>query len=607
MLVVIVFAGLVLLTLVARLQLWPDDPDPRITGEPQAGTGDDSSLFVFVHGLDRGRHWPLMREVLAPHGATLRLDYPNAAFSNAEPLAVARGLADTIERHAGGADYERLVLIGQSMGALLVKRAFLDAERRQQAWPAKVRRVVLLAGMNRGWDISGQKPSDMRFGTWFQIWFGTWLARVAGFGKLILGTETGTPFVANLRLDWIKRMADPGRRGIEVVQLLGDIDDLVSAEDNQDLRVVDVGDNAVPAAADRGRFAWIKVRGTGHANVADFADRTRAGNVELGDYRRQKFALAATEPDFDLLERENEVLPYQPDPEVTHVVFVVHGIRDLGEWAAAFERELKARFDARRAPGSRDKLAIASVRYGYFGMGPFLLKPVREKYVKWLMDEYTETMARYPNAANVHFVGHSNGTYLLAAALQRYDSLELDRIVFGGSVVRHDYAWDRALARHAAGDDGPRVINYTAVDDWVVALFPRFFEPALMAPLHNDIGSAGFNGFTRPHPAVVNVDGLSGGHAAFLSRIPQVAAFLVDGVVDDGTGVTPPAERKWHQAVLATLSGWGWHWATWVVVWPLLVVVVVLVGWHVITAAAEPRWPLLVAYAGLLLMILRNV
>jgi hypothetical protein len=407
-------------------------------------------------------------------------------------------------------------------------------------------------------------------------------------------------------MDWIKRMADPKSPGIEVVQLLGDIDDLVSAEDNKDLRAIG-----------HGQFVWIKVRGTGHGNIVDFADQTTAGNLKLGEYRRLKFALATTELDFDKLARSNEVLPFQPDLNVTHVVFVVHGIRDLGEWAAAFEQELQKKFQELQPPGSENKLAVASARYGYFGMGPFLLKPVREKYVKWLMDEYTETLAQYPNAMQVDFIGHSNGTYLLTAALQRYEALNIGRVVFGGSVVRHDYNWDKIfehrimqLENHQTMTEHEakyRVVNYTAVDDWVVALFPRFFEPRPMTLLKNDIGSAGFNGFTTNVPQVVNVTGLTGGHAAFLSRIPEISAFILNGELDPGPKLADIGKKGWSKSIVTTMSDHGSRWATWFVVWPLLALTVILVGWHVVTAAAEPRWPFFVAYVALLLMILRHV
>lgn len=613
MFAVSMFAGLILLTFISRLQLWPIGSDPRIKATLTKMAEKSPKLFVYVHGLDRGRFWPSMREVLKPCGDTLKISY--SSLSNAKPLEVAQGIANEIKKNVEQGEYKHVVLVGQSMGALLTKRAFLDSEKKalkkmkegDEAWTSKVSRIVLVAGMNRGWDISGQKPSDMSFSRWFQIWFGTWFARVSGIGGLALSSETGTPFVANLRMDWIKRMADPKSRGIEVVQLLGDIDNLVSAEDNKDLRLIG-----------NGQFAWIKVRGTGHGNIVDFSEQTTVGNLKLGEYRRKKFELAATEPNFDELARANEVLPFQPDPDVTHVVFVVHGIRDLGEWAAAFEQELQEQFQASLPAGCNDKLAVASVRYGYFGMGPFLLRPVREKYVKWLMDEYTETLAQFPKANHVHFVGHSNGTYLLAAALEHYRSLNIRRVVFGGSVVRQDYDWKKVLgsrdeqiesvAATQPQSEALRVINYTAVDDWVVALFPRFFEPApMMTLLNNDIGSAGFNGFSASTSQVINVVGLSGGHAAFLSRIPQISAFILKGEGDAGLNVSEIPAKVWYHDLARVLSAWGSRWGNWFVIWPFLVLIVVMVGWHVVTAASEPRWPFFLAYVALLLMILRKV
>lgn len=533
---------------------------------------------------------------------------PFSAMSNVDPVAVSNAMSKKIEVYAKRAEYKDVVIIGQSLGALLVKRAFLNAEREGRHWADLVSRVVLVAGMNRGWDISGQKPSDMGWGTRFVIRLGSWFARVSGTGRLVLSAETGSPFVANLRIDWIRHMWDSdekcgeaGVKCIQVVQLLGDIDDLVSAEDNKDLRIIN-----------KGRFAWIKVRGTGHGNIADFADTNEFGSVRLGDYRRSKFTLAATEMDFEKLVAANEVLPFQPDPDVTDVVFIVHGIRDLGEWAAAFEQELLKQFREGKQGESKHKLAIASARYGYFGMGPFLLRPVREKYVKWLMDEYTETLAQYPNAKRVHFVGHSNGTYLLAAALRSYRSLEIGRIVFGGSVVQQEYPWSEVLQRQNsmfANKATLQVTNYVAKDDWVVALFPSLFERWPISLLNNDIGSAGFKGFSPEspeEPKVLNVRGLSGGHGAFLSRIPEIVDFILDGVSDKGLNKAQRIDQSWGLKAASGLSAWGASWGIWIV-WSALIFVVVMVGWHVVTSAAEPRWPIFLVYVAVLLMILRSV
>ena len=89
-------------------------------------------------------------------------------------------------------------------------------------------------------------------------------------------------------------------------------------------------------------------------------------------HRRDKFLLAATNPDFDAVKRQNEEQAFTPDNEVTHIVFVVHGIRDLENGRQrSITSYLHGSNPARRDNGAR--VAVASLRYGYFGMGPFLL------------------------------------------------------------------------------------------------------------------------------------------------------------------------------------------------------------------------------------------
>jgi hypothetical protein len=378
-------------------------------------------------------------------------------------------------------------------------------------------------------------------------------------------------------IDWVLNLRKTPHAELEVVQLLGDIDDLVSDQDNKDL-----------ASFGADRFVWLRVRGTGHADISNFEDRVAEHGVNLGAYRKHKFLLAATAP-FDKVQQENEKDAFQADPSVTHVVIVLHGIRDLGRWSAHFEEKLRVEF-TKLCQGNCGKLAVESARYGYFGMGPFLLPAKRQNYVRWLMDEYTEILARYPNAGeNIHFAGHSNGTYLLASALEQYSSLQIKRVAFGGSVVRSKYDWDDKRVE--------KIRNYVAADDWIVALFPRFFEPTFMRFFGNDLGSAGFAGFSKPSAKVENVQFLEGGHDAFLGRTEEISRFLLH----DDASIEPVVRQK-----AVALYRWGWSWGTWLVVWPLLGLLIVGVGWYAVMAGSEPRWPLLLGYTALVFAILQR-
>ena len=382
-----IFVALFLGGAAARIgALRKDDTVPVNVSATLVKGAADGPLMVIVPGLNQGTWWPFatgdpveryrgITADLTTRGDVLILGYPNGLVSNASPRGIARALADKI-RAEWSRNPRDIQLIGHSIGALLVRQAMLEPVA--QAWVGQVKRVVLLAGMNRGWDITGHKPFDMRWGRYVAVGLGVWFARHFGLGTLWLEVEAGSPFVAGLRLRWMEWFRIHEANAPEVVQLLGDIDDIVSDADNKDLRVVATN-----------KFAWLKVRGTGHADVIDVTDSTSG----LGAYRLAKLRFALREPFYRLLEEsEEQSLPTNHD--VRHVVFVVHGIRDLGRWSSVFEVALKQRIDALREEGAgandvgtlppenlvlSGPLSVASIRYGYFGMGPFLLRLNRMK------------------------------------------------------------------------------------------------------------------------------------------------------------------------------------------------------------------------------------
>jgi pimeloyl-ACP methyl ester carboxylesterase len=569
------------LAIVGKFKWAPDFYARPVSGEVHGHTND--RLFVLIHGLGGSRKtWQSILPLLAQCGDVLPIDYPAEALSNADPVELAHQISDHIEAKSRNSQYSQIVLVGHSIGALITRRMFLDAAKQDAvSWVKKTRRIVLLAGTNRGWDISGQKPADMRWANYAYFWVGSWFGRLAGVSQLVLATETGAPFVANLRLEWMRWFHGNIGNQPEVVQLLGDIDDIVSEEDNKDLRVTA-----------NGKFIWLRVRGTGHKSIVFVTGDQRENNQQLATYRAAKIKAAAVEP-LETLREQNEELPYQTDLEVIHLVFILHGIRDLGEWAAHFEEALRP-----LARKEKEHIAIASVRYGYFGMGPFVLRADRQKYVRWFMDEYTETLARYPNVKTIDFIGHSNGTYLLASALQNYASLRINKIMFAGSVVPTDYNWQIVKERGQVD----LVKNYVAADDWVVALFPRVFELPVLRALGNDIGSAGFNGFDKRYPFVENVEFVTGQHSAFLSHIPEIVHFIFPSA----SGMFPTQEK-----VNPTRGGWETlkfisDWFAWVV-WFSIAILLVWVGVRVTGSATQPTSIALLFYVILMLFLLRGL
>lgn len=219
-------------------------------------------------------------------------------------------------------------------------------------------------------------------------------------------------------------------------------------------------------------------------------------------------------------------LPPEPDPSVTDVVFVIHGIRDKGFWTQKIGRHIKMEAKGR-------KFASWTESYGYFAMAPFIFKTVRQRKVEWLMDRYAEARARYPRAT-FHYVGHSNGTYLCAKALGGdrkpvdYPAARFGHVVFAGSVVRRDYDW-RSLIRPGDTPRVGKVLNYVATRDWVVALFPKGMQPWR----YFNLGSAGHDGFVQSSVAgpVHEVRYIVGNHGAGHEEPHwnDIARFIVSG------------------------------------------------------------------------------
>ena len=522
----------------------------------------------WVRGSEAFTHVEQAIAASCPEADILVLDYPNGVCANTDPRDVAAELVDEIDkavrsRQDKGAEYDSITVVGYSLGALLARKAYVIANGaaldihapagvRHQArpWAGRVKRLVLLAGMNRGWSLSPRPPKMRR---WFWVTGRVFLlvATVLGIARLIRAVQRGSPFVANLRLEWLalqQAVTMP-----ECIQLLGTVDDLVGADDNIDLAVC-------------GNFVFRRVPATNHRTILDFSGPD-------GALRKAAVCEALTAAPGTL--PSDYVPEQQPDRTVDDVVFVMHGIRDRGFWTSEIEGQLHA--EARRS-GRVIRVVVSS--YGYFSMLPFLLLKSRQRNVRWFMDRYTEARARWPKA-RMHYVGHSNGTYLLASALQRYAAARIDNVVFAGSVVRADFPWSTFGSRVG------KVLNYVATADLVVGIFPGFLER-----LGHDIGSAGHNGFDDQVEQEFTF--VSGGHGAALcaQHFPHIAAFVLDGTrVPDGIRCTA------RSSIIELVAKLNWVW------WIVLLGLVIAGGW----LCSLCSWYALAGYLAVLALVLCTV
>lgn len=552
---------------------------------------DSKTLFVLLHGLNGNlERLEGVRQTIAAacteKGITPVFCIPTLRLhllSRADPCEEADIIVGIISTAAEAEKPDRIVLLGYSTGALLARKVYVIAcgettkapfepviqQREPAFWAQRVERLVLLAGMNRGWRIS----HELGLGRAILWTFGIVVATILRpFGRrpfLIRQVHAGSEFITNLRIHWLRmrrrHFQDEAKvGGARVVQLLGTIDDFVAPTDTID-----------PITGSD--FIYLDVPYSGHTDIVDMAaSRTAEGRRQMvSDARRSCLRLAVFGNPDEL--KRAQVVPYDPNsqavtcPEIRTVVFVIHGIRDGGFWTHKIARHIQKRSSA------PETVATETSTYGYFPMLSFLLSAKRREKAEWLMDQYTEALACYPNATAIHFVGHSNGTYCLADALRRYPCCHFDNVVFAGSVVRTTYPWREVLRPYGPQDPKRRqgtvgrVLNIVATGDWVVAGFPNLFERWF--PIQR-LGGAGHFGFRDTGANMYELDYAKGGHSAGIEEPlwDDLANFTLDGTPPPPTyrdnrrslpvtllGLVPPVAWAALLGILV-LAGFGVHW-----------------------------------------------
>lgn len=499
-----IIVGLLALRLIAPMLATSKIPEVQLVQG-----ADSATLVVALHGFGGKSRPGLIRlaNTAFPNSHLIAPEYNGgslAPFSNRSPYDI----ADVIEVAINDAylkhHYDRIVLIGHSMGGEVLRKVYLwgtgnevdrPVRRGAHDWVKRVERFVSLAAINRGWSTD-PAPGNMPWYRKLEYDFGLVIAKLTGTGKMIMSMQRGAPFVADSRVQWIEAARqNSGLKLPLVIHLLGTKDDIASIEDIKDVQV----------AKD---FHFKSLPNTGHADIATaLTDEINADGPLT--WRARTILECVTLPHEQLsFDKAEDLIE---DLDVRRIVFILHGIRDYDEWGI----KLKNAIDEDLPSGTK----VLLPKYGYFPMAPFLLWQDRQKKVRWFMDYYTEVRAQYPRAERFDFIGHSNGTYILSSALQNYKSFNINDVYFAGSVVPQRYPWNELVIHNRVA----RVRNVVATNDWVVAYFPRFFEQIAEWTGANgergafDLGAAGFRGFHEsggPSEAVKNIAFTTGEHSA---------------------------------------------------------------------------------------------
>lgn len=502
---------------------------------------------------------------------------PSSRLSFENPILIVKALMQEIDAiwqyHMGqnSRQYDSIILVGHSMGALFARKIYVfccgENENapfeneikisQPKEWAIKVNRILLLAAINRGWsarDLSFLDSLSMRLG----IILGNLIMFLTGKRLLLFQIKKGAAFITQLRIQWLAmaRAYKEERKivgGAPVIQLLGTVDDIVSPDDNVDL----VTGND---------FVYLEVPRSGHSDIKQMDEST------VGRERAKVFRSALVQPVDEL--RKKTVVPFdnvnlRADTSVKEVIFVIHGIRDKGFWTHKIANRVIL-----LGKSQDKKYAVETSSYGYFPMLPFLLPSTRRANVEWLMDQYTEDLALYPNA-DFSYIGHSNGTYLLAQALEEYPACHFKNVVFAGSVVPTTYNWNALLENGRIKS----ILNYVASADWVVAIFPNFFQKVPFLRIM-DIGGAGHDGFVDLQKFQVQY--VQGGHGSAIDELmwDDIAEFAVNGNISKPANpalIGPSRSRS--VVVLGYFSPFVWlaiflisstiGYLIWACIWPL--------------------------------------
>lgn len=569
------------------------------------GWGDKIDLpFFKISGGELPRGFlDLIRETLP--GADVQAPALDMGTrSKADPACLVDQLLEFVDDRFKVQPFDKLLLVAFSAGTVLARNFFSRAQGAQRPtdrpanvttgappwnglprldptqakpWADKIERIVYLAGVTRGWSLSSATPAMLRFLAPILLFFLNSSARLQGKDRAFIESfKRGAPFVVESRLLYLqveRHFADSKRNMPLKILLLGSKDEYVSPADAIDLGI-------------RKDFKYLEVPNSSHIDILDVgnrgdspepasrreqrrhqaqADRTELIQLALiGTPNQLSEHWCAIDPndlddylnEMDLQMMQTEAASGSGQP-VQRIVLVIHGIRDNGFWTKRVARVVKG-----LARQDHSLICAPTPSYGFFSMLDFVNPWGRQDATYWFLERYAEVRMRYPDVP-ISFIGHSNGTYIAARALELSPFVVFERILFAGSVVRTSFDWHRFNGRVRS------VLNLMATRDVVVAFLPGAMERLRLDRVGIDVGGAGFYGFQQhQQPGEVaaepssdsevqiqNFGYLAGGHGVGVSEPlwRELAGYVVRGELPKQLDGDPTRPRQ-RQAV-ARLMG----------------------------------------------------
>jgi hypothetical protein len=184
-----------------------------------------------------------------------------------------------------------------------------------------------------------------------------------------------------------------------------------------------------------------------------------------------------------------------------------------------------------------EKPVVREPSYGYFSAWNFGFPFLRASNRRFMLRAYTQELALRPQAS-IHFIGHSNGTYILGQALTDVPAVRFDHVFLAGSVLPRNYDWRERAERHQIA----QLRNDQATHDVPVGVLCNLRR----GMRSRDVGTGGFEGFLESFDEMHTVEYHPGGHAAALTdtNLRDAADFILTGTFAPPTDLVATPSRK---------------------------------------------------------------
>lgn len=489
-----------------------------------AGSGAGKrKLLVIVPGIDgRLEQWDPLVERLAVEPrlsgtCVLAHDHEARVLGRGSLRNLATQLRARLDcewaKAASSGGFDEVILVGHSIGGLLVREAYLQKcelgarDPQGLGWSAATQRILLLACPNRG--LNPERDWRLRILDW--------VFRMLPFARrsVLYDLMRGSCFVTSLRIRWIQHFHRLGATAPLVVQMIGASEEYIVRGGNPE------EDDC--ADVEQSSRAWhITIPGAKHGDLPHVIGT----GEDAGSYARFLEGLLEE----SLSDAENRDIR-----GAAEVFFVLHGIRanNVG-WVEKAKSKIRDRCAGAliHAPGY-DRLSALK----------FALPLTRKRKTRWFQDRYAESLAENPDA-KFHFLGHSNGTYLLGASLRDVPGMKFERVALVGSVLPCNFQW----GPHRRAGRVNRIRNDRSTADVPVAILCS----ALRGLWMHDVGLAGVHGFQDQNDTDIHeVFWHEGGHSRPLedTELDDLVEFLASGEVRKPTALV--GKLDWRFALLS--------------------------------------------------------